>query len=448
MSAKKNMKKLLVPMMGLSLVMPGMASANAEAAPTVNTPAAELRSTLDHLLSEHYVLAVTAMTKSYDGAKDAEAANKALDQNAVDMTPAIASVYGEEGAKEFERIFRGHNDYTADLVEAAKDEDPGARAAAEDEVEQFVTEFSAFLDTATEGNLPAEAAEDAIRLHEEQVLSVFDNYVEGDYEEANMEFREGYKHMYAISKALSTAIVTQMPEKFESTKTDTPAVELRSALNSLAAEHFALAATGMQKGFEQGADYDFVSWAEDANTADFKAAIASIYGAEGAAQFEKVWQTDHINAQAEIVAATLEHDKEAIQDAKAKLDTFANDFGTFLGTATAGNLPAADATAAVKEHEKLVKQTFDQYTEGKYEASYASFREGYAYMFGIGQALGNAIVTQMPGKFAETTMPAEMPKTGFGGSEDNNMIAAMWAAMGSVLAVMAALLIRRKAIQK
>ncbi|MFO7176703.1 hypothetical protein QJS77_14825, partial [Enterococcus faecium] len=101
---------------------------------------------------------------------------------------------------------------------------------------------------------------------------------------------------FNISKALSGAIVTQMPDKF-TTGADTPAVELRSTLNSLAGEHFALAAIGMQKGYDQAEDYDYVTWAEDQNTLDFKAAIASVYGDEGAAQFEKVWNSDHITAQ-------------------------------------------------------------------------------------------------------------------------------------------------------
>ncbi|MBH0161561.1 copper amine oxidase [Fictibacillus sp. 26RED30] len=440
-----NLKKLIVPALSVSLLIPTAGNVQAAEKPTVNTPASQLRADLDYLLSEHFVLAVTAMTKSYDGAKDAEAANKALDQNALDMTPAIASVYGEEGAAEFERIFREHNNYTDDLVNAAKEKDENARADAEKEVAEFVEEFSTFLSTATEGKLPKEAATEAVKVHEAQVLEVFDNYVEGDYKEANETFREGYKHMYVISDALSGAITTQMPEKFENTKSDTPAADLRSALNSLAAEHFALAATGMQKGFDQKKDYDFVSWAEDAHTSDFKAAIASIYGEEGAAQFEKVWQGNHINAQSEIVAATLEGDEAKAKEAKAKLDQFAMDFGAFLGAATAENLPAADAEKAIKAHEDLVRQTFDQYVAGDYDASYASFREGYKYMFGVGQALGGAIVTQMPDKFAGSEMPSDMPKTGFGGaSESTSASAIALTGLGSLLAMSALFLFRRK----
>lgn len=433
------MNKIVAPALALGLLVP--MSAQAAEGPTASTPAGDLRATLDQLLSEHYVLAVTSMMKAYDGAADADVAMKALDQNAVDMTPAIASIYGDEGAGQFEEIFRGHNDYSADFVEAAKSEDKNLRAEAEGEVDEFVEEFSTFLDAATEGNLPKETAAEVLELHEDQVLSVFDSYVAGDYESAYMTYREGYKLMFDISKALSGAVVTQMPDKF-TTAADTPAVELRSTLNSLAGEHFALAAIGMQKGYDKAEDYDYVSWAEDQNTLDFKAAIASVYGDEGAAQFEKVWNTDHITAQGDIVAATLEGDEAKIEEARMKLDKFSVDFSTFLDAATEGNLPQAAGQEAIKQHEALVLQTFDQYVAGDADAAWKSFREGYAFMFGVGETLGNAIVTQMPDKFADTKMPAEMPATGLGGAQEqsmNGLYASIAALAGLMLAGIAVL---------
>ncbi len=438
------MKKLLIPVLSLSLVVPTFAQAH-DHQPMISTPASDLRADLDYLLSEHFALAVTAMTKAYDEADDWEAAEAALDQNAQDMTPAIASIYGEDGAAEFERIFRGHNDYTDDIVQATKDQDMEARAAAEEEVEEFVVEFSTFLGAATEGNLPQEAAEDAIRLHEAQVLNTFDYYVAGEYENAYQTFREGYAHMYDISKALSGAIVAQMPEMFDGSTVDAPASELRSILNMLASEHFALAAIGMQKGYDQAPDYDFVSWAEDMNTADFKAAMASIYGDEGAAQFEQVWQADHIDAQANLVSATLANDEDAAYTARAQLYDFAESFGAFLSVATEGNLPEADAVAAISAHEDLVVKTFDEYVAGDFNASYETFREGFAFMFGVGEALGGAIVNQMPDQFHAEMMPEKMPKTGMGGaSEQSGLSAASYALFGALLLLTSVFMIRRK----
>ncbi|WP_082232707.1 copper amine oxidase [Halobacillus massiliensis] len=438
-------RKVVLILMAVLLLTPTFAMAQDHKDPTVNTPAAELRASLDQLLSEHFHLAVTAMMKDYEDSEDAEQAYTALDQNAKDMTPAIASIYGEEGAAQFEEIFVNHNDYSPDFVEAEKNDDMEMREQAEAEVDEFVDEFSSFLETATEGNLPKEAAAEVLEAHEMDVINTFDHYVNEEYEEAYGAYREGFHRMFDISKALSTAITTQMPDKFENTKADTPAVDLRSDLNSLAAEHFALATLEMQKGFDQAADYDFVTWAEDMNTKDFKAAISSIYGEEGAEQFEKVWQEDHIYAQSDLVTAVLEENEEARSDAEQRLQMFAEDFGAFLDSATEGNLPADAAKEAIWEHESQVIDAFDQYAAGDYDMAYDTFRSGYGFVFGIGETLSGAIVTQMPDQFAQEEMPEEMPKTGFGGTADQAGTTWLWVAFAAAALVSGGLMLKKRA---
>lgn len=413
------MKKFIAPMLSLTLLMPGIAGA--AAAPqtpmttmkaSVNTPAADLRASLDHLLSEHFALAVTAMAKAYDGAKDADAAYKALDQNALDMQPAIASLYGDAGAKEFERIFRAHNKYTDDLVKATKMGNQAGIKQAQNNINGFVEEFSTFLSTATEGKLPKAAAKNALKVHEDLVQKVFDEYVAGDYTDAYKAYREGFKEMFDVSKALSTAITTQMPEKFENSKADTPAADLRSALNHLASEHFALSALQMQEQYDgRTAASNALVTAEAGNTADFKAAIASIYGNDGANAFEKIWVTNHVNAQSDYVTAVKNNDATARAAVEKRIDGFTTEFATFLDSATAGNLPEAAGQQALTTHEKQVQQVLDQYAAANYEGSYTTNREGFKVMFGVGQALGNAIVTQFNDKFQEQPTTPTMPET-------------------------------------
>ncbi|OAX51083.1 hypothetical protein gpAD87_23015 [Paenibacillus sp. AD87] len=416
---KMKMKKFIAPMLSLTLLMPGIAGA--AAAPqtpmttmkaSVNTPAADLRASLDHLLSEHFALAVTAMAKAYDGAKDADAAYKALDQNALDMQPAIASLYGDAGAKEFERIFRAHNKYTDDLVKATKMGNQAGIKQAQNNINGFVEEFSTFLSTATEGKLPKAAAKNALKVHEDLVQKVFDEYVAGDYTDAYKAYREGFKEMFDVSKALSTAITTQMPEKFENSKADTPAADLRSALNHLASEHFALSALQMQEQYDgRTAASNALVTAEAGNTADFKAAIASIYGNDGANAFEKIWVTNHVNAQSDYVTAVKNNDAAARAAVEKRIDGFTTEFATFLDSATAGNLPKAAGQQALTTHEKQVQQVLDQYAAANYEGSYTTNREGFKVMFGVGQALGNAIVTQFNDKFQEQPTTPTMPET-------------------------------------
>jgi hypothetical protein len=339
------------------------------------------------------------------------------------MTPAIASVYGDEGAKQFEKIFVAHNKYTTDLGKAVKADDQDGINASKKETEEFVEDLSSCLDTATEGKLPKAAAEKVLLAHEADVYKTFQQYAAGDYEGSYNTFREGYSRMYDISKALSVAITTQMPEKFDNTKANSKAADLRSTLNSLAAEHVALANLSMTAGVDQAKDYDAANWAEDMHTADFKAAIKSIYGQAGADQFEQVWTKNHIEAQANLVTAAVNDDKKLMGDAQDMLKMFSNDFGAFLGAATEENLPTKPAQEAVSGHETYVQDTFMQYVEGDYKGSVDTFRESYAYMYGVGANLGDAIVKQSPEKFMDGT-PGSMPNTGNGGMSDNNTTAA------------------------
>ncbi|GAK14138.1 hypothetical protein [Geomicrobium sp. JCM 19039] len=85
------------------------------------------------------------------------------------MKPAIASLYGDEGAEEFDRIFSAHNDYTADYVQAVKDEDMAAQEEASAMLDAFYVEFGEFLEGATEGELPSDAAIEVLDVHEQQV---------------------------------------------------------------------------------------------------------------------------------------------------------------------------------------------------------------------------------------------------------------------------------------
>ena len=438
-------KKFTAVALGAALVVPSFAQA-ADGGESQFSGASDLRADLDHLLSEHFVLAVSSMQKAYDESPDWEEVEWALDENVQDMGTALEPLYGEEGADEFVRIFESHNGYTDDYVKAVKDGDDTAKQEAEDNIAGFADEFSTFLDGATEGNLPKEAAEEALVAHEDDVQATFDHYAAGDYMEAYTSYREGFDRMFDISNVLSGAIVAQFPDMF-SGSVDSADAELRATLNKLAGEHFALASLELEKGYTQADDFDFVTWAEDEHTADFKAAIESIYGAEGADQFETVWQQDHINAQSDLAIATLEGDQEARDLAIEHLKMFSQDFGAFLATATEGNLPEEAAQEAVWMHEEQVIKTFDLYVEENYEESVKTYREGYAFMFGIGETLGGAIVTQMPDQFGDGSMPEEMPQTGFGGaSNDSSMM--VWLSGLAAAALAGLFVFRRKTSQE
>lgn len=183
------------------------------------TPAADLRLTLNRILSGHVSLAVTAMQNGIEGEESAkifEANAAELSKNTDELSAAIESVYGAEAAAKFKTMWSNHIGYFVDYVKATAAEDEEAKQTALDELDQYRADFSAFMETATEGNVSSEAVSEELQEHVNQLIGSFDAYAAGNYDEAYDYFHEGYVYADDISKALSGAIVNQSPEKFES----------------------------------------------------------------------------------------------------------------------------------------------------------------------------------------------------------------------------------------
>ncbi|WP_141505516.1 copper amine oxidase [Paenibacillus luteus] len=422
------MKKYFVAVpLSLALLLPtaGLASASdhshgggtmttmtAGAAETSNK-AVDLRAALDSLLSEHAYLAVIAMQKGIDGKGDFDAAAGALLQNADDLSKAVASVYGEDGGAAFKEIWTSHIGYFVDYVKATGAKDDAAKKKALADLDDYRVKQAAFLDTATGGRLKAKELEEGLKVHINQLVWAFDNYVAGDFDKTYDSLRESIHHMYGVGKGLSWAITDQFPDQFDSKTVDTPAAELRASLNHLFSEHAALAILAMQKGIDGAKDFNASAAALNENTDELSAAIASVYGKEGGEAFKKIWSS-HIGYFVDYVKATGAKDDAAKAKAIADLDKYRAEQAAFLDTATEGRLKAADMEAGLKMHVDELLKAFNSYTEMDYSMTYPTVREAYAHMYEVGLGVTSAIVDQFPDQFAGK-MPTEMPQTGMGG---------------------------------
>lgn len=397
------------------------------------TPAAELRIALDTVLTEHAFLAVEAMRKGVDGAEDFEQASNALIANADDLKAAVASVYGEEGAAQFDEIWKSHIGYFVDYVTATAEDNQEGKDKALADLGEYKKTQAEFFDTATEGRLPAAAVEEGLDMHVDQLVEAFDAYVAGDFETAYSLERESMHHMSMFAETLSIAITDQFADKFESTNPDTPAVDLRAQLNYTFTEHAGLAAMAMQDGADGAESFDAASAALLANADDLSAAVASVYGEEAGAQFEETWKS-HIGYFVDYVVATGEKDAEGQEQAKADLDKYIIEQAALLDAATEGRVPADALEEGLTGHVDQLLTAFDSYVAGDYETAYGAIREAYAHMSMPAASLSEAIVDQFPEEFSAAQMPSEMPKTGMGGTADSATTPFMWILGGLMLA--------------
>lgn len=417
-------KLLIVPTAAALLATnAGLAQADAheseEMMVTVDTEAAELRSTLDHLLSEHAFLAVETMRKGADGAEDFEESAAALNKNTEELSSTIGSVYGEEAGQQFKTMWSEHIGYFVDYVNATAEGDEAAKETALNELAEYREDFSNFLAQATEQRVEAGALAEGLQMHVNQLIGAFDAYIMGDYETAYQYEREAISHMYMVSKGLSTAIADQFPDQYNNTDPATKAADLRSDLNYLFSEHAGLAAMAMQNGIDGAEDFEASAQALNNNTEGLTEAVAGVYGEEAGQQFEAMW-SEHIGYFVDYVNATAEEDAGAQEEALNNLDMYREDFSEFLSTATEGNLTSDALAEGLQMHVDQLIGAFDAYSSGDYEVAYDHTREAYQHMFNPSKGLSSAIVTQMPEMF-KSEMPEEMPNTAMA-SEQNNAL--------------------------
>ena len=122
------------------------ASAAPATAATSMTKAADLRTTLNGLLSEHVALAASATAGALGGRQaQFDGAAAALDANSVELSKAVGSVYGAQAEQAFLPLWRKHIGFVVDYTQgvAAKDQAKQDKAVAD--LTQYSQDAGAFF---------------------------------------------------------------------------------------------------------------------------------------------------------------------------------------------------------------------------------------------------------------------------------------------------------------
>ncbi|MFB9328283.1 copper amine oxidase N-terminal domain-containing protein [Paenibacillus aurantiacus] len=401
--------KLSTLLLTLLLLVPTMANAH-----TVSTtgPSPDLRSALGRLLGEHAILAVVAMQKGIDGAPDFRKAANALNQNTDDLTVAIASVYGKDGAAAFKTIWSSHIGYFVDYVKATAAKDEAGTKKAIADLEAYRMEQAKFFADANpyfdESIIASE-----LKHHIDHLLSAFNNYANKNYTAAYKDAQTAYTHMFATGDALAAGIAKQFPSQYSDASSTNPASDLRSALEQKLGEHALLAVFAMQKGIDGKADFADIAASLNRNTDDITAAVASMYGKEAGEAFKTIWSS-HIGYFVDYVKAMAAKDEAAAAKAVHQLEQYRMEQAKFF----AGAIPSlSEQTLAegLKMHIGHLLDAFNAYVAKDYAKAYADVRTAYSHMFPTGAALAAGIAAQFPEQFhtANTSSVPSVQKVWF-----------------------------------
>ncbi len=370
----------------------------------------ELRTTLEKLLGQHATLVVRFMRARLKADPDfVETAVAALDANTRELAEAVRSVYGLQAAEAFEQLWVDHTrsffQYTVGLAE----QDQAARDEAKAQLDRYREEFAVFIESATDGKLPAAAVADGLKTHIDLLLSQSDAYARADYAAAYESQREAYAHMFPTGRSLAGGFAAHRPGEFPVHFDEAPQ-QLRSSLGRLLGEHVELAVDAMRAGVTGAEDFEAATQALDANTREMTGAMDSLFGAEGARRFNTAW-AEHIDSLIAYTAGLAGDDQRAMNRARARMDEFPPAFGAFLSEATGGKLPARAAAEALGLHDDQLVAQVEAYGKQDYQAAHALSYEAYQHMFATAAALASGIEGNVGSQ-----LPVGGPQTGGGGT--------------------------------
>ena len=183
----------------------------------VDDPASQLQQGLTDLLDSHVFLAGIAVEQGVLQGLDSpqfQAAAGTLDTNSVDLSKAVASVYGDEAGKQFLKLWRAHIGMFVEYTTGAATGDEKMQQKAQKELDRYRKDFGAFIEKATGGELKSADTEAALQMHVSSLIAAIDAVVAGDGGAFDLLYEAANGHMPETATALSGAIVRQSPEEF------------------------------------------------------------------------------------------------------------------------------------------------------------------------------------------------------------------------------------------
>ena len=375
------------------------AAASADGA--IDTPAAQTAQVLVSQLDSHEYLAGYAVAMGVQNGLDSPqftAAAEALDTNSVDLSKTVGSVYGDEAAGQFLDLWRKHIGFFVDYTKGTATGDNKLAKKAEKNLDGYRSDFGAFIEGATNGELPKEAIEKELKTHVGTTLDAIDAVIGKSDENPFVLLKEAAYHLRHVGVTLAGGIATS--QGIEGSADSGPS-ELQALLTSQLSSHEYLAGAAVAMGVMKGLDSpEFTAAAEalDTNSVDLSESIGSVYGDAAADQFLDLWRK-HIGFFVDYTKGQATGDKKLVKQARKDLDGYRADFGALIESATEGGLPKDAVADALKMHVDMTFDAIDAVT-GKSDGNpFLLLKEAAYHLPSVATVLAGAIVDQFPDKF-------------------------------------------------
>lgn len=383
----------------------------AEGAGTGGAPAAaspaDSALQLEALLGRHTLIAADMMRGRLRADEDfAQAANAAVGQSTEELAATVGALGGAPQAARFRELWTDQVTALFTYSRSLATDDSAVRDEARTALVDSGSGLAALFAEASGGRLDPEAVGAAFTTHVGHLTGQADAYTSGDYPASNVDLRAGHAQSVELGHLLATNLVP--PDRVADLSA--PEFQLRSALTRLLGEHVGLALTTLRAGATGADDFPAAADALNANTTDVTAAVGSLFGEPGAAQFLELW-ADHLDllgTYAADVGAGRADRRSAVQD---DLRDWQLRFATFIETATGNRVAAPDLAAALLDLDDLLLQV-DAFAAGDFAGAQELAGRTYPQVFAIARDMADAF-----GATVAARAPQGGAQTGAGGSD-------------------------------
>ncbi|MFN8021980.1 MAG: hypothetical protein U0Q03_10675 [Acidimicrobiales bacterium] len=168
-----------------------------------------------------------------------------------------------------------------------------------------------------------------------------------------------------------------------------PADLLRSRLEKELTWHGITLVQVMRAAHEGDGSLD--AWVSEltTNTDDLTAAIGVVFGRDEAFAFNQQW-AQHTQFLVDYAVAIANGDDDGAAEARAKLEAYATDSGSFFATATDGGLPADSVRGLLSTHIDHMLSMIDAIDHGDTTAALDASLDDNTYLATIAQGLASA----------------------------------------------------------
>ncbi len=329
-----------------------------------NSKAADLRSQLTYLLTEHVYLAGIAVATAYHAGADSpefKLAAATLDDNSKAVSAVVGSVAPDE-EKGFLAAWRSHvGDFVTYAVGAKTGGAEGAKLKKEavSNLTAYAKSQGMFFQKISGGNLKASVIEKDLLGHITSLASAVDSFAAGKTD-GYAKLSEAAHHMSGSAAVLATGI--DKAAKISGNPNDA-ASGLRAELTRMFTDHVYRAGIAVFTAYtaEGGLDSKAFKAAAadlDANSVEIAKAVGSVAGKDNQKVFLAQWRS-HIGDFVNYAKGKATDDQKLVDASLENLDGYRAAAGAFFDKITGGALPADVVAADLKGHIETLAGAID-----------------------------------------------------------------------------------------